>query len=62
MTNKHPIEAGATVTVHNQTASGKDIVEGEAKIIKHIEGDEIAHLYEVEFKNEPGETYERWLT
>ena len=51
------MEKGKIVTIYNQTLSGEKIVEGEAKLIKKTKD----NRWMVEFVNEKGKYYERFI-
>lgn len=52
---------GVRVRVMNKTISGKEIVEGMATIKKINQGDRQGVHADVEFDEEPGKTYPRWI-
>lgn len=52
---------GLRVCVMNHTLGGKMIVEGMATIRKINQGDKGGVHAEVEFDEEPGRTFERWV-
>lgn len=52
-----PWANGTRFVIRNQTLGGRSIIEGKATIRKAIDPDD--NLYEVEFDQEPGQTYER---
>jgi hypothetical protein len=52
---------GLRVRVMNRTLGGKDVVEGMATIRKINQGDKGGVHAEVEFDDDPGRTFERWV-
>ena len=62
------LKKGDRVTIYNCTLSGRTIIEGKARLIKDLKRNlnEKCHsggwqMWEVEFENELGEKYERWV-
>lgn len=54
-------KVGLRVRVMNRTFSGKEIVEGYATIKEITQGDRQGVHAVVEFDDDPGQTFERWV-
>ena len=61
MLTNEQIAGEATVKVYNTTASGEEVLEGDARIRKVQQGDRQGVYADVEFVTELGTTYGRWV-
>ena len=61
MLTDEQIGGKTTVKVYNTTLGGEQVFEGEARIRKVEQGDRQGVYAEVEFVEEPGSTYSRWV-